>query len=407
MGYSKQIIKGFSWGFVLNATAMTMSLVKIVILSHFVFGPAEFGVFGVGVLVLGILELLTETGINIFLVQETGTLDKYLDTAWVVSIVRGIIISVSVALLAYPISVFFKITNNSSFILAFSLLPLIRGFINPAIANLQKKLRFKQDALYRFTISATEDISILILAILTHSIFSFVIGMFIGSILEVVLTYILIKEKPRLKFSKIHFKSIIDRGKWVTLAQVFEYLFEHTDDVIVGKILNVFSLGLYQTSYTLASLPENAIAQQLGKVTFPIFVNIQEDKERMKRAFWKTFWITLTIIAPFGIGLFFFSETAVKIVLGTKWLPAVPVLRVLSLFSLVRAMTNLFYPIFLAFKKQNYVTITTLVCWFVLGISIFPLTNTFGITGAAMSSLIGSLAGFPVALYLFSRISKE
>src|SRR5260221_3470230 len=407
MGYSKQIIKGFSWGFVLNATAMTMSLVKIVILSHFVFGPAEFGVFGVGVLILGILELLTETGINIFLVQETGTLDKYFDTAWVVSIVRGIIISVSVALLAYPISVFFKITNNSSFILAFSLLPLIRGFINPAIANLQKKLRFKQDALYRFTISATEDISILILAILTHSIFSFVIGMFIGSILEVVLTYILIKEKPRLKFSKIHFKSIIDRGKWVTLAQVFEYLFEHTDDVIVVKILNVFSLGLYQTSYTLASLPENAIAQQLGKVTFPIFVNIQEDKERMKRAFWKTFWITLTIIAPFGIGLFFFSETAVKIVLGTKWLPAVPVLRVLSLFSLVRAMTNLFYPIFLAFKKQNYVTITTLVCWFVLGISIFPLTNTFGITGAAMSSLIGSLAGFPVALYLFSRISKE
>src|SRR5258708_6875055 len=266
MGYSKQIINGFSWSAVLNASAMAISLAKIVILSHFVFGPTEFGVFGIGILILGILELLTETGINIFLVQETGPLEKYLDTAWVISIVRGIIISLSVALLAYPIAIFFKIPSYWTFILAFSLLPLLRGFINPAIANLQKKLLFRQDATYRFTISAVEDISILLLAIFTHNIFSFVIGMLIGSIIEVALTFVIIKEKPRLIFTKIHFQSIIERGKWVTLAQIFEYLFEHTDDVVIGKVLNVFSLGIYQNSYTLSSLPENAVAQQLGKV---------------------------------------------------------------------------------------------------------------------------------------------
>ncbi len=406
MGYTKQIIKGFSWSFVLNATGMVMSLAKIIILSHFVFGPAEFGVFGVGVLVLGILELITETGINVFLVQETGPLDKYLDTAWVISIARGVIISFSVAILAYPIAVFFKVPGSWHFILAFASLPLIRGFINPAIANLQKKLRFKQDAIYRFTISTVEDITILAFAIITHSIFSFVAGMLLGSIIEVFLTFAIVKEKPRFSFSKIHFKSILDRGKWVTLAQVFEYLFEHTDDVIVGKLLNVFSLGIYQNSYTLASLPENAIAQQLGKVTFPIFVNIQEDKERMKRAFWRTFWITLVVIAPFGVGLFVFSDMAVRVILGSKWLPAIPVLRVLALFSMARAMTNLFYPIFLAFKKQNYITLTTLVSWITLGICVFPLTKTFGITGAATAALIGSIAGFPVALFLFNKISK-
>ncbi len=404
MGYSKQIIKGFSWGFVLNTTAMTISFVKLIILSHFVFGPVEFGIFGIGVLILGFLELVTEVGINVFLIQEIGPLEEFLDTAWVISIARGILISLIIVIIAYPLAIFFKITSFWPFILSFSSLPLIRGFLNPAIANLQKKLKFKEDAIYRFSISVIEDTTIIVLALLTHSVFSFVIGMIIGSIFEVVATFVIVKEKPKFKFNKIHLGQIINRGKWVTLAQLFDYLFEHTDDIAVARILNAFSLGIYQPSYTLASLPENAIAQQLGKVTFPVFVNIQEDKERMKRAFWKTFWITFVVIAPFGIGLFLFSDITVRLVLGPKWLPAIPVLRVLSLFSLARAMTNLFYPIFLAFKKQNYISITTLVCLVTLGILVFPLTRTFGITGASVAALIGSIAGFPVALFLFNKI---
>jgi O-antigen/teichoic acid export membrane protein len=404
MGYSKQIIRGFSWAAVLNATAMAMSLAKIIILSRFVFGPTEFGIFGVGVLVLGILELLTETGINIFLIQEKGPLDKFLDTAWIISIARGVIIALTLAVLAYPISVFFKITSNWTFILAFSSLPLIRGFINPAITNLQKKLLFKQDSIYRFAISAIEDVSIVFLAFATRSVFSFVFGMLIGAVLEVCMTFIFVSEKPKLNFSRVHFGNIINRGKWVTLAQIFDYLFEHTDDVAVGKLLNVFSLGIYQNSYTLASLPENAVAQQLSKITFPIYVNIQNDKDRTKKAFWKTFWIVFALILPFGIGLFIFSDPAVRIILGNKWLPAIPVLRVLAIFSIARAMTNLFYPVFLAFKRQNYVSITTLVSWVVLGIFVVPMTMRFGIVGASTAALIGSVAGFPVALYLFKKL---
>lgn len=407
MGYSKQIVRGFSWAAVLNAFAMGVSLFKIVILSHFVFGPAEFGVFGVGVLVLGILELLTETGINVFLVQETEPLDKYLDTAWVISIIRGILISVFLAIISYPISLFFKIPNYWTFILAFNSLPLLRGFINPAIANFQKKLKFKEDALYRFTVSFIEDVSIIALALITHNIFSFVTGMFIGASFEVAMTFIFVKEKPRLRFTKIHFNKIVERGKWVTLAQIFDYLFEHTDDVVVGKLLNVFSLGIYQNSYTLSSLPENAIAQQLGKITFPIFVNIQEDAKRVKRAFWRALVVTFVIIAPFGIIVFFFSDPIVRMLLGMKWLAAIPVLRILALFGVTRAVTNLFYPIFLAYKKQNYVTITTLVSWIILGVLIFPLTAMYGITGAAESALIGSVFGLPVAYYLFTKLFSD
>ncbi len=407
MGYSKQIIKGFSWSVALNASSMAISFAKIIILSRFVFGPTEFGIFGIGVLVLGILELITETGINVFLVQEVDPIKKYLDTAWITSIIRGVLISISLIILAYPISVFFKIPNNWTFILAFSAIPLLRGFINPAIANLQKNLKFREDAIFRFVISAIEDISIVVLAIITTNIFSFIGGMLIGVVIEVLITFIFIKEKPHFAFHKEHFKKIVHQGKWVTLAQIFDYLYKHTDDIAVGRMLNAFSLGIYQNSYTLSSLPENAVAQQLGKITFPIYVNIKGDKERIRKAFNRTLLATLAITLPFGLAFFFFSDLIVDVFLGPKWLPAIPVLKILALFGIGRAITNLFYPVFLAYKKQRYVMITTLIGWIFLGVTVIPLTINYGITGAALSALIGSITGLPVAFFLFNKLLEE
>lgn len=404
MGYSQKFIKGFGWAGVLNALATATSFVKIVILSKLIFGPTEFGIFGVGVLILGILELITETGINIFLIQEEDDIKTYLNTAWVISIVRGVLIASLMAILSYPISIFFKIPSHWNFIVAFSVLPLVRGFINPAITGLQKNLEFKKDAFYRFSISFIEDISILGLAILTHNIFSFVIGILFGNFIEVGLTFILVKEKPSLKFEKLHFKKIINRGKWVTLAQVFDYLYRHTDDITVGRLLNVASLGIYQNSYTFASLPENLVSQQISKIALPVYVNIKEDPKRIKRAFWRTFFATFGIILPFAIIMFFASDPLVRIFLNEKWLPAIPILKILAIFGLSRSLTNLFYPVFLAYKKQSFVMTTTLVSWVILGITIIPLILKFGLNGAALSALIGSISGLPVAFYLFNKL---
>src|SRR3990170_4336273 len=55
--------------------------------------PSQFGIFGIATLVLSFLEIATETGINIFLIQIKENVDDFINTAWIVSIIRGILIS--------------------------------------------------------------------------------------------------------------------------------------------------------------------------------------------------------------------------------------------------------------------------------------------------------------------------
>ena len=88
MGYLKDTIKGLSWMTALRAVTRGLAVVKIAILARILL-PSQFGNYGIALLVLGFLEVLTETGINVFLIQEKDDPQKYLNSAWVVSIARG------------------------------------------------------------------------------------------------------------------------------------------------------------------------------------------------------------------------------------------------------------------------------------------------------------------------------
>jgi lipopolysaccharide exporter len=87
MGYFRNAVKGVVWMASLRGSTRAIAYVKIAILARLL-GPEEFGIFGIASLVLALLEILTETGINAYLIQEEGKIKKYLNTAWVVSIIR-------------------------------------------------------------------------------------------------------------------------------------------------------------------------------------------------------------------------------------------------------------------------------------------------------------------------------
>ena len=107
MGYTKEAIKGISWVGAFRLSTRFITLLRTAILAR-ILSPAQFGVFGIASLLLGLVEMLTETGINIFLVQEADDAHKYLNTAWMVSIMRGILISAVIILSAGLVSNFFN-----------------------------------------------------------------------------------------------------------------------------------------------------------------------------------------------------------------------------------------------------------------------------------------------------------
>ena len=92
MGYSRDAFKGVSWMSGFRIVSRGVAFLKMAVIAR-ILSPAQFGIYGIATLVLALLEILTETGINIILIQSKNEIDEYNNSAWVVSIIRGTFIS--------------------------------------------------------------------------------------------------------------------------------------------------------------------------------------------------------------------------------------------------------------------------------------------------------------------------
>ena len=151
MGYFKETIKGLSWIGTLRGLSRVLTFLKTIIIAR-ILVPFQFGVFGIVSLILTFLEILTETGVNVILIQEETLSQSYINSAWVVSILRGILISLLMIFPRETVASFFHTPEVANLLLLASIIPILRGLINPTIIKFQKELRFDKEFRYRFLI---------------------------------------------------------------------------------------------------------------------------------------------------------------------------------------------------------------------------------------------------------------
>jgi O-antigen/teichoic acid export membrane protein len=88
VSYTRATIAGFSWQTVYKGLLMVLALIKVFILARLL-GPEAFGLFSLTAIALGLTENLTQTGVNITILQSQRSIHYFLDSAWVISILRG------------------------------------------------------------------------------------------------------------------------------------------------------------------------------------------------------------------------------------------------------------------------------------------------------------------------------
>ena len=406
MSYFKKTIQGISWMTALRILIRSISFIKIAVLARLL-NPMQFGLFGIASISLALLEILTDIGILPILIQEKKGIKKYLDAAWIVSILRGIAISFILLIIAKPVSIFFNSPKSYDLILLTSIVPLLKGTVNPALIIFQKELTFKKEFIFRSTINIIEAIVSISFIFLTGHVSGLIWGLIISTLIEVVLSWLFIKPRPRLKLEIHKIFEVIHRGKYITLSGVFNYLFHNVDDIFIGKLLGTTSLGLYQVAYKISTLPISEGGEIVSKVVFPVYTKIADNRTRLKKAFLRVLCVISSLILPFSVVLILFAEPFVMFILGSDWMEIVPVLRILVVFGAIRAISGSSSALFLAVKKQEYITVVTLVSFLSLLIVILPMVSQFGLIGGAYASLMGSIVAIPFMFYFTKKILYE
>ncbi len=244
--------------------------------------------------------------------------------------------------------------------------------------------------------------------IITHSVYSLVWGMLVSSLFEVILSLVFIKPLPKIAIDKGYFKEIFHKGSWVTAYTIFNYIAENADNAVVGRVMGASSLGFYQMAYKISILPITEISDVISSVVFPVYTKITGEVERLRAAFLKTIISVFVLSFLVGSIIFLFPEKIVDILLGSKWISIIPVLKVLLIYGVLRTIAGPASALFLSLGKQKYVSAMIFVRFIVLVIAIYPLVKMFGLIGAGYAQVIAVTIEAPFLLYFsYYLLSKK
>jgi lipopolysaccharide exporter len=384
--YSRTI-KGGLWVFSLRIADRIFQLLRTIILAR-ILSPNDFGLFGIALLVLSILQNFTESGFQHALIQKRGETKSYLDTAWTIGLIRGFSISIIVFFLAKPASIFFATPDAESILRVIGVSIILYSLTNITALYFQKELKFQKYFKYQFSGTIADVIVSITSAILLKSVWALVLGLLAGNLIRCIMSYIIEPYKPSIKFNVKQAKELFYFGKWVLASNVLIFLITHGDDIFIGKLLGATMLGFYQMAYRISNLPATEITHVISQVSFPAYAKLQDNISKLREGYLRVLQFTTFITFPIAALIFVLAPEFTKIFLGEKWMPISTVMQVLVLGGLIRSLAATTGPIFLSTGKPKIDTRWQIIRLLVLVILIYPLTIRYGILGTSIAVFI-------------------
>jgi O-antigen/teichoic acid export membrane protein len=154
-------------------------------------------------------------------------------------------------------------------------------------------------------------------------------------------------------------------------------------------------------AYKVSNMPTTEISAIAGQVMFPTYAKLQDDRPRLREAYFKALQVT---IAPafMLVGLLFaLGPDLVRAILGEKWLPMVSAMKILALAGTARAILVTIGDLTAGIGRPQTHTGLESVRLLVMAALVVPLTLAYGLPGASAAVLAGlvvPLVGFAASL---------
>ncbi|QGY39019.1 oligosaccharide flippase family protein [Pseudodesulfovibrio cashew] len=400
---SDKVLRSAAWLGIGSVVVNTLVLVRSIILARLLL-PEVFGLMTTAFMIMRLANVFTQTGLNTALIQRKESIEDAKSTAFILTLLRGMLLYGVFYLFSPFISKFYGDPILETMLKVLAITFIFSSALNINIITSKREVDFKTVSIYTQFSSIISFIVTITMVYIKPDLWSLVIAQVICSFINMLLSYYFFPIEKKFDFNFNIAKELIQFGKYMTGISIATFLTTEIDNFTVGKVIGMEPLGYYIQAYTLANLPSTHITSILGNIITPAYSKLQGSLDLLVVAYLKVLRVISSIVIPAAFGLFFLASDIILILYGERWAPAILPLKVLCVFGLIRSVASTTGPLFIAIGKPNLVyRIQTYKLIFIC-LLIYPLTRLYGIVGTSYAVMIPMVCE---QFLLWSMIVKE
>ena len=395
-------IKNTGWEYLSRYSGKFLSFISFSILA-WLLTKDDFGLAGYATIAINFLDVLSDLGIGASLIYYKEK-PKANDTAFWSSLGVGMLLFGLTWLIAPYVGSYFNdlrvVPITRVLAITFPLTSL--GNVHKSLTI--KHINFRKKFVPDFFQSMSKGIISIILALLDFGAWSIVLGQVFGELVSSVVYWVVVPWRPKITYSFDLLVKFLSYGLGTIGVNGVGILLLNIDYLIVGKVLGTEALGVYTFAFRVPELLIKQMNGILSRVLFPVFSKIRDDLESLKSAFFNTLKYISIISVALGVGLAVVAEPMVKVIFSDKWIEAVPVIQLISIYSVILSFIfsiGDFYKARGQLRLLSYLSLLRLLM--VAPVLYFFATTYRSIVFIALAQLIIIVIHWAINYFVFAR----
>jgi O-antigen/teichoic acid export membrane protein len=326
----KQVIQSGAWQ-MLNVSVKVFSQFAYYAVMARLLEKSELGIFALLTAFMNFGNMLGDGGMGDALVQRKEIDKKHINAAFYSSMLLGAILYVIIYFIAPFAADFYDQPALTSSLRIFCVTFIFAAIYSASFAQLQRKFAFKKIFIADGAMLLLSNVLGIVLAYAGYGFMSLVWSQIFYFGAEMILLLYYQPVPLKLGFNKNHWKDLIGYGTGLTLIRLNNYIVNSGIMLEVGKLISTAALGVFERSFRIMNIPQRLIYDMVQRVMMPAMVKKNNGEKGTYTVFYKTLSLIISGLLPFTVFLILFSKQIVLILLGRKWLDAVPLLQIFFL----------------------------------------------------------------------------
>jgi O-antigen/teichoic acid export membrane protein len=377
-----------------------LRLGSIVVLARMLI-PEHFGLIGMVASLTVLIERFQDLGLGDAIVQKKEITHEQVSTLFWINLGICIFLSIVVSLCAKGVAWFYHDQRLTLITIAFASNFVFSGLSIQHQALIRRQMRFDLFALIQIITNTFGVIVSIVLAWKGYGYWALVWKELARTLLNTVMAWILCPWRPGLPVRNSGVKSMLKFGGNVTGFNMLSYFTNNLDSILLGKFCGAVPVGLYSRAKQLTTMPVSQLLEPIRYISLPALSALQNDPAKYRTYFEKMLAVLSFLYMPIIVYTGIFSHPIVFLALGSQWMDAVPIFRLLAISTFATPVVAMLGTIMLASgKTKRYFfwgvfTSFSVVAAYVVGIKWGVLGISASCAFATAANLIFSM------LYVF------
>ena len=328
-------VSGSLWMIGLRWSMRFIGLISTIILARLL-TPEDFGIVAMAIAVLGLLESVSTTGVDLAVIRERKDSRELYNSAWTIQIIEGTFVAV-LLLALIPVAVnYFNEPRLELIMVLLAATAFIQGFRNIGVVAFRKELDFGREFKYLIIHKLLGFAFTISLALYMRDYRAIVISMLLQAVAEVALSFAMHPYRPWFGIKRM--KGIWGFSQWLLIAHIGQFLNSKLDQFIVGGKTSTEKMGYYHIGFEIGTMFTSEIVMPVRRALFPNLSTLVDDHKAFVSHSLKAIEVIALLCIPVGVGIYIVAEGMVAIIFGDRWLAAVDVLRWMGLLGSIMGL---------------------------------------------------------------------